>query len=235
MAQAFLGTLVAVVSQRMWMAKGASREQAASLLASSFFSTVGLLSMLATVCASALGGYISAHYGRGRPLVQASAAGALGLLFPLVMLAGPGLRPVQSGSLAGRSEFLWHQRFLAVTYMALGASPATGLRSACGPQADAQHGSENNGNNMNLVSTGAFDRLQQALATELLRTIRMELEKVDAPEDLVEQLTGSIGFAVASLLDDVAGFEVDGESVSPLLTFLTGEKTLECERPVQPS
>jgi len=80
---------------------------------------------------------------------------------------------------------------------------------------------------MNLVSTGAFDRLQQALATELLRTIRMELEKVDAPEDLVEQLTGSIGFAVASLLDDVAGFEVDGESVSPLLTFLTGEKTLE--------
>jgi hypothetical protein len=38
---------------------------------------------------------------------------------------------------------------------------------------------------------------------------------------------GSIGFAVASLLDDVAGFEVDGESVSPLLTFLTGENTLE--------
>ncbi|MCR6480692.1 hypothetical protein NU688_31375 [Variovorax sp. ZS18.2.2] len=88
-------------------------------------------------------------------------------------------------------------------------------------------GSENNGNNMNLVATGAFDRLQQALTTELLRTIRTELEKVDAPEDLVEQLTGSIGFAVASLLDDVAGFEVGGESVSPLLTFLTGEKTLE--------
>jgi len=87
--QAFLGTLVAVVSQRVWMAKGASREQAASLLASSFFSTVGLLSMLATVCAAALGNYISAHYGRGRPVVQASAAGALGLLFPLVMLASP--------------------------------------------------------------------------------------------------------------------------------------------------
>jgi len=80
---------------------------------------------------------------------------------------------------------------------------------------------------MNLVSTDAFDRLQQALTTKLLRTIRTELEKVDAPEDLVDQLTGHIGFAVASLLDDVAGFEVDGESVSPLLTFRTGEKNLE--------
>lgn len=130
--QAFLGTLVAVVSQRVWMAKGASREQAASLLASSFFSTAGLLSMLATVCAAALGGYISAHYGRGRPLDQASAAGALGLLFPLVMLASPEAQTgPKSGSLAGPSEFLWHQRFLAVTYMALGSLPATGLKSAC--------------------------------------------------------------------------------------------------------
>lgn len=80
---------------------------------------------------------------------------------------------------------------------------------------------------MNLVSTGAFDRLQQALTAELLRTIRSELEKVDAPEDLVEEFTGSIGFAVACLIDDVAGFETDGESVSPVLTFLTDEKTLE--------
>jgi hypothetical protein len=76
---------------------------------------------------------------------------------------------------------------------------------------------------MNLLSTDAFDRLQQALTVELLRTIKAELEKVDAPEDLVEQLTGSIGFAVTSLIDDTAGFEADGESVSPLLTFLTGE------------
>jgi hypothetical protein len=80
---------------------------------------------------------------------------------------------------------------------------------------------------MNLVSTGAFDRLQQALTAELLRTIKAELEKVEAPEDLVEQLSGSIGFAVASLIDDAAGFQTDGESVSPLLTFLTSEQTLE--------
>ena len=88
-------------------------------------------------------------------------------------------------------------------------------------------GSQNYGNNMNLVSTGAFDRLQQALTAELLRTIKSELEKVDAPEDLVEHLTGSIGFAVASLIDDTAGFATNGENVSPLLTFLTSDMTLE--------
>ncbi|RYE43830.1 MAG: hypothetical protein EOP24_26665 [Hyphomicrobiales bacterium] len=80
---------------------------------------------------------------------------------------------------------------------------------------------------MNVVSTSAFDRLQQALTVELLKVIKLQLEKVDAPEDLVEQLTGSIGFAVTSLIDDVAGFDANGESVSPALTFLTGEKTLE--------
>lgn len=80
---------------------------------------------------------------------------------------------------------------------------------------------------MNLVSTGAFDRLQQALAAELLRIIKLELEKVNAPEDLVKHLTGSIGFGMTSLIDDVAGFEANGEIVSPLLTFVTGEKILE--------
>lgn len=45
---------------------------------------------------------------------------------------------------------------------------------------------------MNLVSTGSFDRLQQALTVELLRTIKSELEKVDAPEDLIEHLTAAL-------------------------------------------
>jgi hypothetical protein len=80
---------------------------------------------------------------------------------------------------------------------------------------------------MNLVNTGAFDRLQKALTTELLRAIKSELEKVDAPEDMVHHLTSTIGFAIASLIDDTAGFVADGESVSPMLTFRTGEKTLE--------
>ena len=80
---------------------------------------------------------------------------------------------------------------------------------------------------MKLVSNGSFDRLQQALAEELIRTVKRELEGADAPPELIEQLSGSIAFSVASLLDDVAGFERNGEAVIPMLTFLTGEDELE--------
>ena len=81
--------------------------------------------------------------------------------------------------------------------------------------------------NYKLSSTGSFDRLQQALATELVRSIKEELEKVDTPDDLIEQLTGSIAFAVTCLLDDVAGIENCGEVVSPVVTFDVGNETLE--------
>ncbi|CAN7390337.1 hypothetical protein [Variovorax sp. LjRoot178] len=80
---------------------------------------------------------------------------------------------------------------------------------------------------MKVVSTGSFDDLQQALTAEFIRAIKAELEKVDTPDDLVEQLTGSIAFAVTSVLDDVAGFEADGRPVSPTLTFQTSDETLE--------
>jgi hypothetical protein len=80
---------------------------------------------------------------------------------------------------------------------------------------------------MKLVSHGTFDRLQQSLAEELIRIVKRELESVDAPSEMIEQLSGSIAFSVASLLDDVAGFERNGEAVSPILTFLVGEGELE--------
>ena len=80
---------------------------------------------------------------------------------------------------------------------------------------------------MKLASTGAYDRLQQALTLELIRRIKGELEKVDAPDDLVRKLTGNIAFAVTSVIDDVAGFQSDGENVSPVLTFSVGRETLE--------
>jgi len=44
---------------------------------------------------------------------------------------------------------------------------------------------------------------------------------------LVMQLTESIGFSVACLIDEVAGFEHDGEENSPMLTFLVGDDELE--------
>jgi hypothetical protein len=80
---------------------------------------------------------------------------------------------------------------------------------------------------MKIVSKGSFDRLQQAFAEELIRTVKHELENADSPPEVVRQLAGSIAFSVASLLDDVAGLERDGEAISPMLTFLVGEGELE--------
>ena len=80
---------------------------------------------------------------------------------------------------------------------------------------------------MKLVDNGSFDRLQQAFVVELLRTVKRQLVGVEAPEEMVEELTGRIGFAVAGLIDDVAGFESNGEEVTPVLTFQTADDELE--------
>jgi hypothetical protein len=80
---------------------------------------------------------------------------------------------------------------------------------------------------MKLTTTGSFDRLQQALAEELIRAVKRELQRVAAPAELIEQLSRSMAFSFASLIDDVAGFEKEGEEVSPMLTFLVGEEELE--------
>ncbi len=81
---------------------------------------------------------------------------------------------------------------------------------------------------MKLVSKGSFDKRQIALAEEIIRTIKLELEKVETPSHLVKQLSGDIAFSVASLLDDVAGFTDEaGEDVAPMVVFQTGEDELE--------
>lgn len=53
---------------------------------------------------------------------------------------------------------------------------------------------------MRVVSHGLFDGYQQILAEEIIRAGKFELERVEAPADLVMQLTGSIAFAVTSLI-----------------------------------
>ena len=50
---------------------------------------------------------------------------------------------------------------------------------------------------------------------------------VEAPPEMVEQLTGSIGFAVTAILDDSRSVEVDGKALSPVITFLLGNDELE--------
>jgi hypothetical protein len=79
---------------------------------------------------------------------------------------------------------------------------------------------------MNLVSHHSFDDRQQALTAAILEAIVIELKKVDAPGELVEQLTGSIAFAVTSLLDDSASVEFSGGNLAPMLTFQVANEEL---------
>jgi len=79
---------------------------------------------------------------------------------------------------------------------------------------------------VNLVSDGRFDERQQMPTEEILRVIKGELEAVEAPEDLIEQLTGRIAFAVTCLIDGVASVKVEGRELSPNLTFKVGEDQL---------
>lgn len=79
---------------------------------------------------------------------------------------------------------------------------------------------------MKLISHDSFDDRQQALTAALIEAIARELKKVDAPEDLVEQLTGSIAFAVTALIDDSASEDFAGGTLSPMLTFQVGEDEL---------
>lgn len=76
---------------------------------------------------------------------------------------------------------------------------------------------------MNLVKEGEYIGRQKLLIEEILRTIKSELEAVEAPEELIESLTGSIGFSVATLLDGVASIKYEGKELNPILTFQIDE------------
>ena len=79
---------------------------------------------------------------------------------------------------------------------------------------------------MKLVPHDSFDDRQQALTAAVLEAVARELEKVDAPEELVEQLTGSIAFAVTALIDDSASVDFADGTLSPVLTFQVGAEEL---------
>lgn len=79
---------------------------------------------------------------------------------------------------------------------------------------------------MNLVKDGDYIERQKLLVEEMLRSIKSELEAVDAPEELVENLTGRIGFSISSFLDGVASIEFEGGELNPVLTFQVDEDKL---------
>ena len=79
---------------------------------------------------------------------------------------------------------------------------------------------------MELTTDGDYTERQQALVEHILRAIKLELEEVDAPPELVQQLTGSIAFAVTGLIDGTASAEYNGAELDPHLAFPLGQGRL---------
>lgn len=64
-----------------------------------------------------------------------------------------------------------------------------------------------------------YDGWQAYFSYEILRTIRDELVRATLPPERIRELTATIGFAVTCLLDSSTTFVVEGEAVTPVLTF----------------
>ncbi len=71
-----------------------------------------------------------------------------------------------------------------------------------------------------------FEALQKAFIAEITETIMVKLVEAGLEGQQLEDATASIGFSIASILDDTTRFEADGEVVKPYLTFRGGENEL---------
>ena len=71
-----------------------------------------------------------------------------------------------------------------------------------------------------------FEEQQFILVRELLQSIRVKLQEAGLSGEKLEELTASIGFSVASAIDDTAAIEADGQEVHPYLTFRSSEDEL---------
>jgi hypothetical protein len=79
---------------------------------------------------------------------------------------------------------------------------------------------------MELTTDGDYTERQQALVEHILSAIKLELEQVETPSELVQQLTGSIAFAVTGLIDGTSSAEYNGSELDPHLTFPIGTERL---------
>ncbi len=63
---------------------------------------------------------------------------------------------------------------------------------------------------------------QQDFVVAILQEVKAELVRVEAPDDLVRELTERIAFSVASLIDGARTSKAaDGSELNPILCFLT--------------
>lgn len=71
-----------------------------------------------------------------------------------------------------------------------------------------------------------FEAYQDAFVDEITKTIMVKLIEGGLEGRQMRELTASIAFSVASIIDDTANIVSDGEPVNPYLTFRSGSDEL---------
>ena len=67
-----------------------------------------------------------------------------------------------------------------------------------------------------------FDKYQEALIEEITKTVMVKLIENGIEGAQMRELTTAITFSIASIIDDTAAIETDGEAVRPYLAFRSG-------------
>ncbi|OOZ42665.1 hypothetical protein [Solemya elarraichensis gill symbiont] len=69
------------------------------------------------------------------------------------------------------------------------------------------------------LDTEKFEELQKVFIAEITETVMVKLVEAGLEGQQLEDATASIGFSIASILDDTTRIEADGVVVKPYLTF----------------
>ena len=67
------------------------------------------------------------------------------------------------------------------------------------------------------------EKYQQSLIREIVQTIMVKLVEAGLEGEKLEEVTASISFSIASIIDDTTAIEADGVAVNPYLTFRDGD------------
>ncbi len=71
-----------------------------------------------------------------------------------------------------------------------------------------------------------FEALQEIFIKEIMQTVMTKLVEGGLEGQQMEELTASISFSIASILDDTSRIESEGVEVKPYLTFRESDDAL---------
>lgn len=71
-----------------------------------------------------------------------------------------------------------------------------------------------------------FEKYQDVLIEEIVKTVMVKLIEGGLEGAQMRELSASISFSIASIIDDTAHLQSDGDPVRPYLTFQTEDNEL---------